>query len=327
MMPESSKNAIVRLSDCCQELRTINDVILHSDNNPNGDGCAPQSIVVNTISKQADTDEQLIALWLHGKSRHTQRYYKSDVEIFFEFTHKQLRQIILSDLQNFSDSLSLKNLTDGSKRRILSSIKSLMSFAHKLGYLPFDISKPLILPTPKDTLAERILSDEEIHSIIDAENNPRNKLMLKFLFITGIRVSELCSLRWKDCQSRSDGGQITVYGKGSKTRAILIPKCLWDELMIFKNGKSEESALFTGRKDSKQLHPTTILRIVKKAAQKAEIYKPVSPHWFRHAHASIASEKAPLHVIQQSLGHSSIQTTARYLHVKPNDCSSKYLKL
>jgi len=282
-MLDSSKNAIVKRSDCCQELRTINNVILHSDKNPNSDGCAPQSLVANAIPKQADTDEQLITLWLHGKSKHTQRYYKSDIEIFFKFTNKQLRQVILSDLQSFSDSLNLKDLTDGSRRRILSSIKSLMSFAHKLGYLPFDISKPLILPTPKDTLAERILSEDEIHSIIDSENNPRNKLMLKFLFITGVRVSELCSLRWKDFQSRSDGGQITVYGKGSKTRAILIPKGLWDELMIFRNDKPEESALFTGRKNSNQLHPTTILRIVKKATQKAEIEKPVSPHWFRHA--------------------------------------------
>ena len=65
-----------------------------------------------------------------------------------------------------------------------------------------------------------------------------------------------------------------------------------------------------------------------KAAQKAKIHKAVSPHWLRHAHSSLAIEKnAPLHVIQQSLGHSSIQTTSRYLHVKPDDCSSKYLEI
>ena len=75
------------------------------------------------------------------------------------------------------------------------------------------------------------------------------------------------------------------------------------------------------------MHPTTVLKIVRKAAQKAGINKPVSPHWMRHAHASISSERAPLHVVQQSLGHSSIQTTNRYLHVKPDDCSSNYLDL
>jgi len=75
------------------------------------------------------------------------------------------------------------------------------------------------------------------------------------------------------------------------------------------------------------MHSTTVLRIVRKAAQKAGLKVSPSPHWLRHAHASIACEKAPLHVVQQSLGHSSIQTTIHYLHVKPNDCSSKYLSI
>jgi integrase/recombinase XerD len=183
------------------------------------------------------------------------------------------------------------------------------------------------LPTPKDTLAERILSYDEVRSIIDAENHPRNKLILKVLFISGVRVSELCSLSWKDLLDRSDGGQITIYGKGSKTRTVLIPEPLWTQLNSFRGLAPDDYYIFRGRKKNKQMHPTTVLKIVRKSAQKAGINKPVSPHWMRHAHASIASEKAPLHVIQQSLGHSSIQTTSRYLHVKPEDCSSKYLEI
>ena len=233
--------------------------------------------------------------------------------------------MILKDLQDFADHIDQQELVDGSKRRILSSVKSLISFAHKLGYLAYDISRPLTLPTPKDTLAERILSNEEVRSIIDAENHPRNKLILKVLFISGIRVSELCSLCWKDLLDRSDGGQITIYGKGSKTRTVLIPEPLWSQLIGFKGLAPDDYYIFRGRKKNRQMHPTTVLKIVRKAAQKAGITKPVSPHWFRHAHASISSEKAPLHVVQQSLGHSSIQTTSRYLHVKPDDCSSNYL--
>jgi integrase/recombinase XerD len=183
------------------------------------------------------------------------------------------------------------------------------------------------LPVPKDTLAERLLTQDEIDRLIGAENLPRNKLMLKYLFITGVRVSELCSSKWNDLKERTDGGQITVYGKGSKTRAIIIPEPLWSELIAFRNNATDDAAIFRGRKSSNKLHSTTILRIVKKAARKAGLSEKISPHWLRHGHASIAAEKAPLHVIQASLGHSSIQTTSRYLHVKPNDCSSKYLKL
>jgi len=315
------------MSDSCQERRMINAVIMHSQNNAQVDTATPQSGVSRVIPRQADTDEQLISLWLHGKSPHTKRAYKSDIQQFFKFVNKPLPAIILSDLQNFSDSLDEKDLSAGSKRRVLSSVKSLISFAHKLGYLAFDVSRPLILPASKDTLAERILTENEVHKIIDAENNPRNKLILKLLYISGVRVSELCGLTWKDFKERADGGQMTVFGKGSKTRIILLPQNIWDELMSFRNGHSENSPIFRSRKKDGSLHPTTILRIVKSAALKAGINKAVSPHWMRHAHASIASEKAPLHVVQASLGHSSIQTTSRYLHVKPNDCSSKYLRV
>lgn len=307
------------MSDSSQEKRRINHIILHSSNLPQADSQTPQLV-------QAKDDECLIKLWIHGKSKHTQRYYLSDIGQFQKFVNKPFNQVILEDLQKFADTLN-KELSDGTKRRILSSVKSLFAFAHKIGYLKFDTSKPLILPTPKDSLVERILSEDEIQALIDGENHPRNKLILKVLFITGVRVSELCSLKWSDLTERTDGGQITVYGKGSKTRAIIIPEPLWSELMNFRKNATDDMAVFRGRKSSKHLHPTTILRIVKKSASKAGLSEKISPHWLRHGHASIASEKAPLHVIQQSLGHSSIQTTARYLHVKPNDCSSKYLKL
>jgi integrase/recombinase XerD len=305
----------------------INDVILHSKNQPIKDSAAPQYQPVNIIFTQADNDQELIKLWLHGKSKHTQRYYKKDVEHFFNFANKSLKQVILKDLQDFADYIDQKDLAEGSKRRVLSSVKSIFSFSHKLGYLPFDISRPLILPLPKDTLAERILSSKEVRSIIDAENHPRNKLILKVLFISAIRVSELCSLCWKDLMSRSSGGQMTIYGKGSKTRTVLIPEPFWSQLISFRDSAPDDYYIFRGRKKNRPMHPTTVLKIVRKSAQKAGISKAVSPHWMRHAHASIASETAPLHVIQQSLGHESIQTTARYLHVKPDDCSSNYLEI
>jgi len=315
------------MSNSRKEERKINHIILHPQQQPPMEACPPQLQQANVIPQQADNDAELVRLWLHGKSKHTQRYYRGDVQHFSEFTRKCLKQVILKDLQGFADHIDQQDLADGSKRRILSSIRSLISFAHKLGYLAFDVSRPLILPTPKETLAERILGDEEVKRIIHAENHPRNKIILKVLFITGVRVSELCSLCWKDFIERDDGGQMTVFGKGSKTRTVLIPEPLWSELALFRGGAAEDCSVFRGRKKNSKMHSTTVLRIVRKAAQKAGVHKRVSPHWLRHAHASIAAEKAPLHVIQQSLGHSSIQTTSKYLHVKPNDCSSKYLEL
>lgn len=296
------------------ELRKINHVILHSDPHPH-----------RTLVQQADNDERLIALWLHGRSKHTQRYYYSDTKRFFEFANKPLKSIILVDLQDFADSLDEQNLAPGSKRRILASIKSLISFAHKLGYLPFDTSRPLILPNSKDTLSERILSEAEVQKIIGMEINPRNQLLMRVLYAGGIRVSELCRLVWKDLQERKDAGQMTIFGKGQKTNIVLIPNPLWNDLMYFRNNVLESAPLFKSRKGG-HLHPSQILRIVKTAAKRAGITKAVSPHWFRHAHASHAiAHGADLSLIQATLNHSSIATTGKYLHARPNDCSSRYL--
>ena len=67
---------------------------------------------------------------------------------------------------------------------------------------------------------------------------------------------------------------------------------------------------------------------MKRAAARAGIDLPVSPHWFRHAHASHALDRgAPIHLVQATLGHASIATTGRYLHARPRDSSSRYLPL
>ena len=76
------------------------------------------------------------------------------------------------------------------------------------------------------------------------------------------------------------------------------------------------------------LRPLAVLRIVRKASARAGIELPVSPHWFRHAHASHSLDRgAPIHLVQAALGHASITTTGRYLHARPNDSSSRFLPL
>ncbi len=66
--------------------------------------------------------------------------------------------------------------------------------------------------------------------------------------------------------------------------------------------------------------------IVRQAARRADVDKNVSPHWMRHAHASHALDRgAAVHLVQATLGHSSVATTGRYLHARPTESSSKYL--
>lgn len=275
------------------------------------------------ITRQAESDAQLIELWLHGRSRHTQRAYRADAERFMAVADKPLHRVILGDLQTFADGLG--DLQSATRHRIMSSVKSLFSFGHRLGYLPFDVARPLRLPGLKVGLSARILDEGEVQRMFALEPNPRNAVILMLLYASGVRVSELCGLRWSDLQDRDGGGQVTVFGKGSKTRIILLPGSVWSRLLSLRNGNLDNSPVFLSRKRG-QLSPGQVWRIVVKAAGRAGISKAVSTHWLRHAHASHALDRgAPISLVQATLGHSSVGTTGKYLHARPTSSSAQYL--
>ena len=279
------------------------------------------------VVRQADTDEQLLALWLHGRSKGTRTVYAAAAEEFLARVAKPLHQITLGDLQSFADRLEQQALRPATRTRKLATVKSLFAFAHRLGYLPFDIARPLHLPGIKDCLAERILDEGEVQRMLALEPNPRNQVLLTLLYAAGLRVSEICGLKWADLQARIGGGQITVFGKGEKTRAILLPNSVWTKLIELRGEAADDQPVFRSRKKG-HLRPVQVWRIVGKSAGRAGISKAVSCHWLRHAHASHALDRgAPISLVQATLGHSSVATTGRYLHARPSDSLSKYLPL
>jgi integrase/recombinase XerD len=275
--------------------------------------------------QQADSDEHLIELWLHGRSRHTQRAYRADAERFLTAVERPLRRITLGDLQQYAGHLLESGLQPASAYRTMSAIKSLFAFGHRLGYLPFDVARPLRLPALRDGLADRILEETDVVRIIALERMPRNKAILMTLYVGGFRVAELCSLKWSDLQRRDAAGQITVFGKGGKTRTVLMPESVWNALQSLRGDAGENNPVFRSRKGG-HLDESQVWRIVRKASTRAGIEKAVSCHWLRHAHASHALDRgAPIHLVQATLGHSSISTTGRYLHARPTESSSSYL--
>ena len=308
------------MSNSCQENLPMRDNDSYRVNN-SMEHCPPQLQPV----QQANSDEQLIELWLHGRSRHTQRAYYKDIADFLKFVNLPLRNTTLGQLQSYSDYLLSNKLSPATIKRRLASVKSLFSFGHKIGYLIFDVGKPLKIPACRDKLAERILSEEEVQTIINSVKNKRNRLIIKTLYYTGIRVSELASLKWKDLQSRKDGGQLTIFGKGGKTNTLLIPAPLWNELMTLGTSILDDNPVFMSR-NGRHLHPGHIRKIVKKIAMRA-IGKGATPHYYRHSCASHSLENGcPIHIVQKQLNHSSIATTGRYLHARPTESISKYLK-
>jgi integrase/recombinase XerD len=275
--------------------------------------------------QQANSDEHLIELWLHGRSRHTQRAYRADTERFLAAVEKTLHRITLGDLQQYAGHLLESGLQPASAYRTMSAVKSLFAFGHRLGYLPFDVARPLRLPVLRDGLADRILEETDVVRMIALEGMPRNKTILLTLYVGGFRVAELCSLKWGDLQRRDTAGQITVFGKGGKTRTVLMPESVWNAVQSLRGDAGENQPVFRSRKGG-HLDESQVWRIVRKASTRAGIDKAVSCHWLRHAHASHALDRgAPIHLVQATLGHSSIATTGRYLHARPTESSSSYL--
>lgn len=190
------------------------------------------------------------------------------------------------------------------------------------------------LPARRDERAERILSADDVHSMIAHARKGRDRTLIRALYIGGLRVTEMVDLRGRDLVERDDGrgGQLQVFGKGSKTRPVLVPPGLFAELRALAL-LDPGAPLFRSQKKGSDGGPRPITarqaeRIVKATAKKAGLKNAsdVSPHWLRHAHASHAMDRgAKIHLVQATLGHSDISTTGRYLHARPDESSALYL--
>ena len=169
------------------------------------------------------------------------------------------------------------------------------------------------------------MSKEDVGRILSAETKPRDKTLLRLLYAAGLRVSEAARLRWRNLRPRGDTGQITVFGKGGVTRSIPLPASVWSELIGLRGEAGAEEPVFRSR-SGKPLDRGRIRRILRRAAEHAGLDANVSPHWLRHAHASHSLDHgAPIHLVQATLGHSSVTTTSAYLHARPGDSSARFL--
>src|SRR5215213_5799924 len=276
------------------------------------------------VPAQADSDRDLIAMWVaRSASPGTRRKYRAQAARFLAFVAKPLASVRLGDVQAYL--ATLEGQAPATRANATAAIKSLFSFAQETGYLRFNVGKVIKAPPVKNTLAERILAETDTLLMIRLEPNARNRALLTLLYGGGLRISEICGLRWRDLAERDVAGQVTVYGKGGKTRVVLLSANTWSTLCEIGGSTDPDAPVFRSRKggplDASQVH-----RIVKAAAARAGLSAEVSAHWLRHAHASHSLDRgAPIHLVQQTLGHASVATTGRYLHARPTDSSARYL--
>ena len=277
----------------------------------------------NNVLTRASTDRELVYVWLGDKSRTTQVSYSSIVTGFFSFINKPLAQVQIEDLQLWHRRLQLTDRPSTVANKIR-AIKSLFSYGVKVGYLEINVGSYIKCPRVKEKLAERILSESDCLKLIDATRNDRDRALLCLMYGCGLRVSEVCALTWGDLQPSAEGGKCTVFGKGNKTRVVLVPVSVWQLLMSLPKIIDAVFVSRTGR----PLERTMVYKIVKDCAKRSGISEKASCHWLRHSHASHAIESGcNLRLLQQSLGHSKLETTERYLHINPNQGSSQFINI
>ena len=287
----------------------------------------------------ARSDQQLVQLWLrrYGKSgaplteTHTQKAYRRDSGLFLGALELQGVSLagatvrhVLEALEGLGEGVSLET-----HRRRISSIKSLLAFGHTTGYLRYNVGATIRPPRQLDHLAERILSREQVFLMVAACPEGPQRTLLRFLYFSGARVSEASQVRCGQVHAREGGRvQVTIHGKGGKTRHVLLPPGVSGALTLLLGQPDDYLFRFlTPRAGVAASRAKAAWRLVSHTAVAAGIHGHVSPHWMRHAHASHALDQgAPLHVVQATLGHASPAITGRYLHVRPGASSSEYLE-
>jgi integrase/recombinase XerD len=272
---------------------------------------------------RVSTDQKLIEMWLHNRPSSTASGYRRNALNFLAFVAKPLHEVALEDLQRYADYLRSQGLKESSMRTKVNNIKSLFTFATKLNYCRFNVAAALRVSKQSSSVSGRILNQKDVLRLIDAAEG-RDKNLLKLIYATGMRVSEACRLKWSDFRERDDGSvQVTVLGKGSKIRSVIVPAMVWIDL---EKGKKEGDGAVFKTNRGKPLDRIAAHKIIKKVAEVAGINPKVSIHWLRHSHCTHALNKgAPIALVRDSMGHSSIAVTDIYSHSSPLDSSSNYL--
>lgn len=171
-------------------------------------------------------------------------------------------------------------------------------------------------PKPeRGRLAGRILEESDVARLIERTPEGRDQMIVKLFYTSGIRVSELCELRWSDAVRRGDGGQ---------TRAVLLKPRTWRMLEQLCGSADLLDPIFRSRKGPSKRQPNWIPPKCGAFCMWRRSVLAWNRKFRRTGYATRTSD-APIHLLQATLVHAPIATTGKYLHPRPNESSSSYL--
>ena len=278
-------------------------------------------------------------------SIHTLRSYKYDLDNYIAFcNHFDSNQefIVLEQIaiQAYLQHLSRQGISARTLARRLASIKSLYKYMLKNKLVKVNIAQ--VVKTPK-IIKElpQYLSLKEANNILNLpfgedEKAFRERLILELFYATGVRISELVSIRFRDI--RMEEGIIHVFGKGNKERIVMIGSDAQGTMRHYKkflherNIAGQDNYLFPALRRNKSggnshIAIRTVFNVAKKYLRKVSDDEKLSPHSLRHTFAThMLNNGADLMAIKDLLGHSSLSSTQVYTHLQPEKLKKIYEK-
>ncbi len=276
-------------------------------------------------------------------SPHTLRNYAVDLSQFLDFLQESkegasLREMTYQDLRAF-----LAHILEGRRKstvaRKLSALRTFFKYLQRQGVVEQNLAK--LAPSPKleKHLPHFLTVDEAFHLLETAAGGgddfgaSRDLAILEVFYGGGLRLSELAGLNLADLDLQA--GVLRVWGKGAKERLAFLGKPAKAALKEYlprrqaqleHTGAPEQAALFLNKRGGR-LGTRSVARLVTKWAQLAGLSQALTPHGLRHSFATHLLEgQADLRAVQELLGHASISSTQRYLHLNLDYLMEEYDK-
>lgn len=263
-----------------------------------------------------------------GLSPNTLEAYSRDLTRYLSYLHKQgissPREVTAAAILNFLAQLQKEGLSPRSRARSLVALRMFHKFLLAEGFAAENPAARIESPQTLQALPN-VLTTAEVDRLLnvagtDSPLDLRDRAMLELLYATGLRVSELIALRFKDLQL--DAGYLVAFGKRSKQRIVPINESAVKALQTYlEEGRyrlrknSQNEFLFLNL-SGKNLTRQGFWKMIKRRALQAGIGKNIMPHTLRHSFATHLLENgADLRSVQTMLGHADISTVQIYTHV------------
>lgn len=246
-------------------------------------------------------------LQLRGFSDKTIRNYMHANSEFFSHTKKEPKIVTTDDIKLFLAN----QVSEGKSPSTIALTRSALLFLFK-EVLDMPIKS---VKTPKIPKKLPVVANKNELDLIFTQLNEKSRLLVKLIYASGLRVSELVALKINDLELEEGHGWVRG-GKGGKDRLIVIPEQLVEGIKRYLRKRNVTSQyVFPGREGGK-MTTRNVQKIVSTAVKNAAISKGITPHKLRHSFATHLLEKGnDVRIIQELLGHANLQTTQIYTHV------------